>query len=247
MILNMKFKTIKIKEIIKNEITSWNTFEIIWLSVFSLTAFILSVLWKYNVFNFFVFLSGVLCVVLTAKGKLYSYIAGIFNTLGYAYISYSNGLFGEMGLNLFFFLPTSIIGFCLWKRNIKQEHKLVMRKLNLRHLLIVGLISGVLIYCMGFLLSLIKTQNTPYIDATTNILSITATILTMKRFREQWIFYIALNIFTVIMWTMRSINGSEDGILMTVMWSAYLINAVYGYYNWSKGVKLEINIHKGIK
>ena len=39
------------------------------------------------------------------------------------------------------------------------------------------------------------------------------------------------------MWVIRLLHGSPDGILMIVMWSAYLINACYGFYNWSKGVK----------
>ena len=39
------------------------------------------------------------------------------------------------------------------------------------------------------------------------------------------------------MWTSRTIAGSQDGAMMIVMWSAYLINAVYCYYTWSKGAK----------
>lgn len=61
--------------------------------------------------------------------------------------------------------------------------------------------------------------------------------LTLLRYREQWLLYITLNLFTILMWVIRLLHGSSDGILMIVMWSAYLINACYGFYNWSKGVK----------
>jgi nicotinamide mononucleotide transporter len=88
---------------------------------------------------------------------------------------------------------------------------------------------------LGFGLSFIPEQNTAYIDAATNILSVAATILMMMRFREQWVCYIVLNVLTIIMWSIRAANGSPDGLLMIVMWSAYLINAVYGFYNWTKG------------
>ena len=41
------------------------------------------------------------------------------------------------------------------------------------------------------------------------------------------------------MWAIRSINGSPDGTMMIVMWSAYLANAVYGFIVWSRGVRLK--------
>jgi nicotinamide mononucleotide transporter len=102
-------------------------------------------------------------------------------------------------------------------------------------LVALGCVIGVL--AMGFGLSLIPGQNTPYIDATTNVLSIVATILMVRRFREQWLLYIVLNIFTIAMWTIRSINGSPDGAMMIVMWSAYLVNAVYGFIVWNHGAR----------
>jgi nicotinamide mononucleotide transporter len=59
----------------------------------------------------------------------------------------------------------------------------------------------------------------------------------VRRFKEQWLVYIVLNLFTVLLWVIRTVEGSGEGLLMIVMWSAYLVNAVYGYYNWNKGVK----------
>lgn len=215
----------------------WTLFELLWLGLFSAIAIFLTIVWQDTVFGLAVFITGVLCVVLTAKGNIWSYFFGFFNTLGYAYLAYSNNLFGEMGLNLLYFLPMNIVGFILWKKHMTKDKQLKMRKMKLSGLLLtLGIcISGIV--GMGFLLSLIATQNTPYIDATTNILSIVATILTARRFKEQWLLYIVLNIFTIIMWSIRTINGSSDGLLMIVMWSAYLINAFYGYYNWSKGAE----------
>jgi hypothetical protein len=37
------------------------------------------------------------------------------------------------------------------------------------------------------------------------------------------------------MWGFRMMQGSPEGLLMMVMWLAYLVNACYGFYNWSKG------------
>lgn len=215
----------------------WRPFEIVWLGLFVGISVVLTVLFKDTLIGFLAFLFGVVCVVLTAKGSIYGYLYGYVNTVLYAYIAYRNGLYGEMGLNLFFFLPTGIVGFILWKRNIRKAGKLIMRKLPLQGVLVVAFICVAGALVMGYGLSMIKTQNTPYIDAATNMLSVVATVLMIWRFREQWLVYIALNVFTIVMWTFRLLNGSPDAVLMLVMWSAYLVNACYGFYNWTKGAK----------
>ncbi len=223
------------KTIAKKLFKDWNLWEIAWLSTFSALSLVLSALFDETPIGFLAFLTGVLCVVLTAKGSIWSFVYGTVNVLLYAYISRRNGLFGEMGLNLFFFLPTGIAGFLLWKRNIRKSGHLVMKRLSLLANIGLAVLCAVSIAAMGYSLSKIRGQNTPYVDATTNVLSIIATILTLARFREQWALYIVLDVFTVLMWAIRLANGSPDGLLMTVMWSAYLVNAVYGYWNWSRG------------
>lgn len=218
------------------KIKGWNIYEIIWLLLFSTVAIILTVIWKDTIFGLSVFISGVLCVVLAAKGNIWTYIFGMYNSFGYAYLAYTNGLFGEMGLNLFFFVPMNIIGFVIWRMRM-TENIVEMRGLNIKGKLLTTIVclSGTI--SLGFAISLIPGQNTPYIDATTNVLSIVATVLMVWRYKEQWLLYIVLNIFTIIMWSIRTMAGSSDGAMMIVMWSAYLINAVYGYYNWNKGSK----------
>lgn len=214
---------------------NWNLYEIIWLVVFSVVAIVITVIAKDTWFGFSVFITGVLCVILAAKGDIWTYLFGTYNTFAYAYLAYTNGLLGEMGLNLFFFAPMNIIGFIMWKKRM-NGNTVEMRGMKIKGFILttVSCILGSL--AIGFGLSLIPTQNTPYIDATTNVLSIVATFLMVWRYKEQWLVYIALNLFTILMWIIRVLNGSPDGAMMIVMWSAYLVNSVYGYYNWSKGV-----------
>lgn len=218
------------------KLTKWNWFERIWLVSFLTVAVIITILSKDNFFGFTVFLSGVLCVILAAKGSALNYLVGLYNCIGYAYIAFQNKLFGEFFENIFFFIPTAIIGYFMWKRNMNQDI-VVMKRLRKRTDLILAI--GVLLVTalLGYLLSRIAGQNTPYIDAATNVLNAVATILMMLRFREQWACYIATNILSVTMWGYRVASGSEGALLMLVMWLAYLVNSFYGYWNWSKGSK----------
>lgn len=216
--------------------SGWSLYELIWLGMFSGVAVALTVIMEDTLFGFTVFLTGVLCVVLAAKGNLMTYVYGMYNTLGYAYLSYENGLFGEVMLNMLFFVPMNVAGFLMWRRH-RQGGKVFMRQMVRRSLLLVaaGCLLGSL--ALGFGLSLIPGQNSPYIDALTTVLSVAATLLMVRRFKEQWLLYIVLNVFTVLLWIIRLMDGSPDGGLMIVMWSAYLINAIYGYYTWNKGAR----------
>ncbi len=220
----------------KKWIGYWNAFEIIWLILFCAVAITITIATKDNPFGFTVFLSGVLCVVLVAKGNIMNYIVGTYNTIGYAWLAWGNGLFGEVGLNILFYLPMNVIGFFMWRKHV-DNGTVTMRKLSVKWVCFLSAVSGVCIAGLGFALSLLTTQNTPYIDATTNVLSVVATILMVRRYREQWVAYIILNVFSVVMWAFRALSGSPEGPLMIVMWSAYLVNAFYGFYNWNKGAK----------
>lgn len=221
----------------KKVMGGWNLFEITWLVLFTSIAVGFTVISKDSLFGFTVFITGVLCVVLAAKGNLVSYVFGMYNTVGYAYLAYINGLFGEVMLNLLFFVPMNVIGFYMWKNNRQENGKLIMRQMNLKGLLLVGAVCVISCLLLGYGLSFIPGQNSPYIDATTTVLSVVATFLMVRRFKEQWMVYIVLNLFTVLLWAIRTLEGSGEGLLMIVMWSAYLVNAGYGYYIWNKGAK----------
>lgn len=214
----------------------WKPFEAIWLITFTLIAIFISVFTHDSFLNFFVLFTGILCVVLAAKGNLWNYVIGTVNTIAYGYVCFTNGLFGELGLYLVFFLPMNIVGFFMWKNNMSNE-TVLMKSLpnNLKVMIILLSLSTTLV--LGFLLSKINGQNSPYLDSIATILSIIATILMVLRYKEQWILYIVLNIMMIIIWYFRLQNGSENAVMMLLMWFAFLLNAVWGNYNWTNEIK----------
>jgi nicotinamide mononucleotide transporter len=69
------------------------------------------------------------------------------------------------------------------------------------------------------------------------VLSVVATFLMMWRYKEQWLLYILLNIVTIGMWFLRFRAGGAAGDLMILMWSLFLLNALFGYWRWHVGTK----------
>ena len=61
-------------------------------------------------------ITGVLCVVLVAKGSIWNYLFGLVNVSLYAYISYKASLYGDAVLNAFYYVPMQFIGYWQWRK-----------------------------------------------------------------------------------------------------------------------------------
>jgi nicotinamide mononucleotide transporter len=217
----------------------WKPFEIVWLLLFGSVAVALTVFYDSGLFAFSAYLAGIICVVLAAKGHILNYVIGLYNCFAYGYIAYANGLYGEMGLNFFFLAPMAIVGIWVWNRSLKKA-RVRMRGLSARKAVTLALILLALILAGGWGLSQIPGQNSPFMDSATNVLYVAATFLMAWRFKEQWHCYIAVDVISIVMWGLRAHAGSPEGILMTVMWTAYLINAIYGLVVWSAGAREDL-------
>lgn len=173
-------------------------------------------------------ISGILCVVLCAKGKKSQYIWGLFNIIGYVIIAFINKYYGEVMLNAFYYLPSQFIGYYLWNKHTNATTKDVEgKKLNLIKscLLLIACAIGIFLY--KIVLDLLGGNGT-LLDSASTMISIFANLLMLLRYREQWLLWIIIDIITVAMWLLA------NDFIMVTMWTVYLINAFYGYYNWTK-------------
>lgn len=182
-------------------------------------------------------ITGVICVVMTAKGHISCYYFGIINILTYIYIAYISKFYGEVMLNGLYYLPMQFIGIFMWKKNINNDTNLVKGKvMSKKQLLILVLVSIIGISIYGIVLQKLN-GNLPIIDAMSTVLSVLAMYLSVKMFAEQWLLWIVVDVITVMMWIFSYLNGEPNSMVMIVMWIAYLLNAVYGYINWKKLAK----------
>lgn len=171
---------------------------------------------------------GIFCVVLCAKGKKSQYIWGLINVIGYIIIAFLNKYYGEVMLNALYYLPSQFIGYYLWnKHENKKTENVKGKKLNIKQTAILLVCTVVSIFLYKLLLDALGGNNT-ILDSASTMISIIANTLMLLRYREQWLLWIIIDMITVVMWVLM-----KDGIMVT-MWAVYLINAFYGYINWTK-------------
>lgn len=175
--------------------------------------------------------AGVICVALTAKGKISSYIFNFIQILTYMWICWDLKLYLEFGENIFYFV-TCILGVFLWKKNMIQNEdgstQVKAKKFKWWHWLVTVIVAVVGTLSLGYFGQNILGSTLPYYDALTNVLAIVAQLLMVWRFREQWIVWIIIDVTCLIMFTML---GQWSMVAMYVAWT---INAFYGWYNWTK-------------
>ena len=219
---------------IKKYFEDWSLWEKLWLIISTLTILSLSIYWKDNIIGVIAAITGIICVVLVAKGRISNYYFGIVNVIAYAYVAYHWAYYGEVMLNILYFLPMQFYGIWFWRKHRKRKNKDQVRVkfMTNKQRVMWALISGVSIIGYGVILKIISGK-LPFVDATSTVLSVIAMILMARLYMEQWVLWIIVDVVSIIMWFVVLLEGGND-IAIFIMWTAYLINAIYGFINWIK-------------
>lgn len=252
---------------------SMTKFEKIWLGIFSFLILTSTLVFSFMYTNYSKFssialnfiisplsaLTGVLCVVLAAKGHISTWWIGLINSVTYGLVAWISGYYGDWILNWFYFIPTQLIIYYTWKRNLNKETKIVsMKNLNWRTNLLVFILFIGMSYATT--LFLVKVDNWftiamkrnatiysyleqvtnfkyvgPMLDSVSNNLQIFAQLFMILMLSEQWIFWIATNIITITMWTLVVVLDKSSyaySIPTLIMWLGFMVNSIYGAINW---------------
>ena len=150
--------------------------------------------------------------------------------------------YGNAALHLLYFLPMQVIGFVQWKKRGAGEGKQVhARRLDGRKWLLYGSIFLVgLVIAYFVLCALDKTEAAGVVrwlvltDALSMMCNVLGQYLMSTAYMEQWIFWIGVNIASVVMWvlTLRQTPDSSYALIYVVKYSFYLLNSLNGLRIW---------------
>lgn len=177
-------------------------------------------------------ITGVLCVVLVAKGSIWNYLFGLVNVSLYAYVSFKASAYGDAALNALYYLPMQFIGYFAWKRRV-SDATVKARRLSFKQRLWVSSACVVLTVVLGFVLQKCG-DGQPFKDSATTVLSIIAQALMAMAFMEQWVLWILTNVISVVMWCAFALQGTPHAGVMVIMWTFYLLNSINGLRVWMR-------------
>ncbi|EIG27695.1 nicotinamide riboside transporter PnuC [Haemophilus paraphrohaemolyticus] len=212
----------------------WKPFEAAWLLIFIAAQIGIYIYNPDSILGMVSGISGIICNVFVSKGKISNYFFGLIFAYTYFYISLGANFLGEMNTTLYVYIPAQFIGYFLWKANMQKEQNsdaVIAKALTVNGW--IGLIAFLVIGTLLFVevLNYYGGSSTG-LDGLSTIIVVAAQALMVLRYREQWLLWIVLNIISIALWA--------ENTSMYVMYSAYLLNSLYGYYNWSKLQKASV-------
>ena len=187
-------------------------------------------------------LTGVLCTVLSANGRILTFLFGLIDVSIYGAMCLAGARYGNAALHLLYFLPMQFVGFFQWKkRGAKAHTEVKARRLSGKQWLLYGSIflAG-LIVAYFVLEAMDKTEAASVVkwlvlmDAISMMCNLVGQYLLSTAYMEQWFFWIGVNITSIIMWvlTLRQDPSSAYAIIYVVKYSFYLLNSFNGLRIW---------------
>ena len=187
-------------------------------------------------------LAGVLANVLSANGRILTFLFGLIDVTVYGVMCLTGAKYGNAALHLLYFLPMQLVGFFQWKgRGADSKEQVRARRLSGRQWLLLGgvflagLVAAYFILCAldkkeaaGVVRFLVLT------DALSMMCNLLGQYLLSTAYMEQWYFWIGVNIASVVMWvlTLRESPDSSYALVYVVKYSFYLLNSFNGLRIW---------------
>ena len=253
----------KFKALLKEELSGWKPFDIIWLVLICTTITVVTLLttnsemikqsnsnldFSENEIHTLVILSiiaaiiGVFNVVLGGKGKLSNYLFGVVSAVLMIYINYKVKNLGIMLVSVYN-LVMQFVGFFSWSKNMNNsthEVKKIHMTANERLLYLSILAAGTLV--LGFILKHFEEAH-PFLDAFITVSQILAMILMVSMFSEQWWLWIGINVASIYIF----LTSAQITLPLAMMYVAFFANSIVMCIRWEKEARENDKIQTKIK
>lgn len=182
-------------------------------------------------------LIGVTSLIFIAKGNPFGQFLMIVFCLFYGVISFSFSYYGEMITYLGMSGPMAVFSMIAWLRNPYQENKAEVKVNTLSRREIAFM--SVLTVAVTVILKAFSTANlfVSTISVTTSFLAV---YLSFRRSPFFAFAYAANDIVLIILWILAAMTNISY-LSVIICFVVFLANDIYGFVNWTKMHKRQIN------
>ena len=172
---------------------------------------------------------GITSLIFCAKGNPFGQLLMVIFSMIYGYISYSFAYFGEMITYLGMTMPMAIFALISWLKNPYKGNRAEVKVNTLRRAEIVFmcLLAAAVTVVFYFILAHFNTSN--LLPSTLSVTtSFVAVYLTFRRSPYFALVYAANDVVLIGLWIMAG------NLAMIICFIVFLINDLYGFYNWKR-------------
>ena len=176
----------------------------------------------------FALVTGVLYVILEIGQKNLMWVVGILTGAACAYSFAAQRLWASMGLNIYY-VVVSVIGLREWRKDgaAAGEGSLHLNRLTKK----TGLWSAAVFVAGSLALAAVLRatgDSFPILDAVVTVMSAIGTWWLARSYPEQWMIWIVADLLSTALCLHQGMPW------MAVLYLAYALSAVYGYFHWMK-------------
>jgi nicotinamide mononucleotide transporter len=163
--------------------------------------------------------------------RVWGWYFGIVGSLLSSYLFYTETLYSESILHLFYG-GMGVYGLLSWtvfnhiNKNTNTTFKGDLRLIHHVAIIVIGAISS---FMLGYAMhSQTDDASLPYLDATTTMFAIAATFMQAHKKISSWYYWIIINAMTIYMYHYKGLN------VYTLLAMIYVLLSFYGLQQWKK-------------
>ncbi len=177
-------------------------------------------------------ITGIYCVYLAAKQNIWNWPVAIISVIAYTIVFYKSMLYGDAGLQIYFF-GTSVYGWYFWIKKKENNEKPVTSLSAKEYILVIIAILALWLLLAVFLKNFTHT-NVPYIDGLCTAISLIAQILMTRKVLQNWALWIFVDICYVPLYIYKNLY------VTAVLYIIYLVLASLGHVDWQREYKRDL-------
>lgn len=175
-------------------------------------------------------LLGIANILLIIRRSVWNFPVAIAMVALYFIIFREAKLYSDAGLQVFFAV-VNIYGWWGWSRNRADAGEVVVRRLTRLGYAEWIVASLALIGAWGFFMGHYTGTSLPYWDASVAMLSVAAQILMVRRYVENWHYWIIVNLISIPLYITKELY------LTAGLYGVFLVLAIAGLVEWRKAEK----------
>jgi nicotinamide mononucleotide transporter len=194
-----------------------------------------------NVISYIAGIANITSIILGSKKNSKTFYWGCFAAIVLGVTAYLNHITGTWILYWVIHAPLEMLGLFLWKRHLDDKSVVKIRKFNLFAFMWVTLLLIALITGWAFLDNYQPFHDIWYghpdngnnsnwgsyiSDACVLVFGVSAMVLMVLRYREQWILWFVLDVSCIVLWSVHL------NVVMLISSIASLIASIYGIVSW---------------
>ena len=184
---------------------------------------------------------GLIYIWLEYRASIALWIVGVIMPALDIILYWSHGLYGDAGLAAYYTLA-AFYGYMVWKfgkkRGQTDKQQLPITHFPLR-LVVPVLVFFLAAWGLTYYVLITWTNSTvPVLDSFTNALSIVGLWALARKYLEQWLFWMVVDLISCVLYVQKGIP------FKALLYGLYVVIAVMGWFKWKKMMNSEQNIEQ---